>query len=188
MPMNTPLGTGSIRRPRSHAGGAGTSPGRGNDASHMPPRTGHDHARRRAAPVGQRHRQRLHQSTRADEPRTWTSVTPPLPIAQDNSPSATSVPRPSARPLLPADACRLPKRDETTNVPHDCLHGQDTMPILQATETGTGRIRTFSWQRLAVLSDAVALSLIAASQRGTGVWIRRASPAVSGSCITWLVT
>jgi len=32
---------------------------------------------------------------------------------------------------------------------------------------------------LAVLSDAVALSLITASQRGTGVWIRRAAPAVS---------
>ena len=60
--------------------------------------------------------------------------------------------------------------------------------VLHATETGTGRIRSFSWQRLAVSSDAVALSLIAASQRGTGVWIRRAAPAVSGSRITWLVT
>ena len=39
-------------------------------------------------------------------------------------------------------------------------------PILSATETGSGRIRTFSWQCLAVSSDAVALSLIAASQRG----------------------
>jgi len=144
MPMNTPLGTGSIRRPRSHAGGAGTSPGRGNDASHMPPRTGHDHARRRAAPVGQRHRRTLHQSTRADEPRTWTSVTPPLPIAQDNS-------RPPPRYRdLPLGHCSqqtlagYPKRDETTNVPHDCLHGQDTMPILQPTETGSGRIRAHS--------------------------------------------
>jgi len=60
--------------------------------------------------------------------------------------------------------------------------------VLHATETGTGRIRTFSCQRLAVLSDAVALSLIAASQRGTGVWIRRTLPAVSWSRITWLVT
>jgi hypothetical protein len=65
---------------------------------------------------------------------------------------------------------------------------EETEAGLPATETGTGRIRTFSWQRLAVLSDAVALSLIAASQRSTGVWIRRASPAVSWSRITWLVT
>ena len=59
---------------------------------------------------------------------------------------------------------------------------------LPATETDSGQIRTFSWQCLAVLSDAVALSLIAASQRGTGVWIRRAAAAVSWSRITWLVT
>ncbi|HZI76668.1 MAG TPA: hypothetical protein VFD73_22110, partial [Gemmatimonadales bacterium] len=41
---------------------------------------------------------------------------------------------------------------------------------------------------LAVSSDAVALSLIAASQRGTGVRMRRAAAAVSWSRITWLVT
>jgi len=64
----------------------------------------------------------------------------------------------------------------------------ETEADLPTTETGTGRIRTFSWQCLAVLSDAVALSLIAVSQRGTGVWIRRTSPAVSWSRITWLVT
>jgi len=52
-------------------------------------------------------------------------------------------------------------------------------PILSATETGSGRIRTFSWQCLAVSSDAVALSLIARKSERTGVWIRRAAPAVS---------
>jgi hypothetical protein len=46
---------------------------------------------------------------------------------------------------------------------------EETEASLPATETGTGPIRTFSWQCLAVLSDAVALSLIAASQSGTGV-------------------
>lgn len=34
---------------------------------------------------------------------------------------------------------------------------------------------------LPVSPDAVALSLMAASQRGTGVWVRRVVPAVSGS-------
>jgi hypothetical protein len=52
---------------------------------------------------------------------------------------------------------------------------------LRATETGSGRIRTFSCQCLAVSSDAVALSLIAASQRSAGVPIRRAAGAVSWS-------
>ena len=60
-------------------------------------------------------------------------------------------------------------------------HRMDLLGALfQATETGSGQIRTFSWQCLAVSSDAAALSLIAASQRDTGVWVRRATPA--GSC------
>ena len=57
----------------------------------------------------------------------------------------------------------------------------------QATETGSGRARTFSLTMPGV-SDAVALSLIAASQRGGGVWVRHAAPAVSWSRIAWLVT
>ena len=65
---------------------------------------------------------------------------------------------------------------------------EETEASLPATETGNGRIQAFSRQCLAVSSDAVALSLIAASQRGTGVWVCRVAPAVSWSRITWLVT
>jgi len=56
---------------------------------------------------------------------------------------------------------------------------EETEADLPATETGSGRIRAFSRQCLTVSSDAVTLSLSAASQRGTGVWVRRVVPAVS---------
>ena len=63
----------------------------------------------------------------------------------------------------------------------------ETEADLPTTETGTGRIRAFSWHCPAVLSDAVALSLIAASQRGYWYLGTPRCPAVSWSRITWLV-
>ena len=48
------------------------------------------------------------------------------------------------------------------------------MPILQTTETGSGRIRAYPAVPSDQRSDAVASSLITAHQRDAGVWIRRA--------------
>jgi hypothetical protein len=55
----------------------------------------------------------------------------------------------------------------------------ETEADLPTTETGSGRIRAHPAVPSDERSDAVESSLITAHQKGTGVWIRRAAPAVS---------
>lgn len=78
------------------------------------------------------------------------------------------------------------RRDRTAGDPHSeimrhalisLLGNADT--LLQATETGSGRTRAYPGVLATWQSDVVALSLITAVPRGTGLWVRRAMPAVS---------
>ena len=54
-----------------------------------------------------------------------------------------------------------------------------TVGLLHITETGRSRIRGISGSPRDERSGVVESSLIATHQRGAGVWIRRAAPAVS---------
>ena len=82
-------------------------------------------------------------------------------------------------PHGPAEAGIAPSRSD----PSVCATAR-----LQATETGSGRIRAYPAVPSDYRSDAVDIESDYRSQRGTGVWVRRAAPAVSWSRITWLVT